>query len=99
MVVSWIPLTYSEARGFISHYTVAYTPLTSNERKRQGSGTMMTVSVPGMDASATRIEGLDPNTDYTVQISATNGAGTSKFSSPRTTMEIEGKKSLSDFAI
>ena len=41
----------------------------------------MTVTVPGMDASATRIEGLDPNTDYTVQVSATNGAGTSELSS------------------
>ena len=69
MVVSWIPLTYSEARGFISHYTVAYT---SN-----GASDTMTLTVPGMDANTTRIEGLDPNTDYTVQVSATNGAGTS----------------------
>ena len=46
MVVSWIPLTYSEARGFISHYTVAYTPLTSNGRKRQATD-IMTVTVLG----------------------------------------------------
>ena len=32
MVVSWIPLSYSEARGFISHYTVAYSPLILEER-------------------------------------------------------------------
>ena len=81
MVVSWIPLTYSEARGFISHYTVAYTPLTSNERKRQAPDTM-TVTVPGMDTNTAGIEGLDPNTDYTVQVSATNGAGTSPLSAP-----------------
>jgi len=79
MVVSWIPLTYSEARGFISHYTVAYTPQTSG-RKRQAFDTM-TQTVPGMDANTTRIEGLDANTDYIVQVSATNGAGTSELSS------------------
>jgi len=78
MVVSWIPLTYSEARGFISHYTVAYTPQTSG-RKRQAFDTM-TQTVPGMDANTTRIEGLDANTDYIVQVSATNGAGTSVLS-------------------
>ena len=81
MVVSWIPLIYSEARGFISHYTVAYTPLTSNRRKRQALVTM-TVTVPGMGANTTRIEGLDPNTDYTVLISATNGAGRNDLSHP-----------------
>ena len=66
-------------RGFISHYTVAYTPLTSNGRNRQALDNM-TVTVHGMDANTTRIEGLDPNTDYTVQVSATNGAGTSTLS-------------------
>ena len=80
MVVSWIPLSYSEARGFISHYTVAYSPLTGGS-KRQALGTM-TQTVPGMDTNTTRIEGLDANTDYIVQVSATNGAGTSTPSAP-----------------
>ena len=78
MVVSWIPLNYSEARGFISHYTVAYSSLTSG-RQRQALASM-TQTVPGMDANTTRIEGLDANTDYIVQVSATNGAGTSQLS-------------------
>ena len=78
MVVSWKSLTYSDARGFISHYTVAYTPQTSG-RKRQAFDTM-TQTVPGMDANTTMIEGLDANTDYSVQVSATNGAGTSELS-------------------
>ena len=78
LVVSWIPLSYSEARGFISHYTVAYSPLTSG-RKRQATD-MMNQTVPGMDTNTTRIKGLDANTDYIVQVSATNGAGTSKLS-------------------
>ena len=76
MVVSWTPLSYVEARGFISHYTVAYSPQTSGGRKRQVLDTMFQ-TVPGMDSSTTRIEGLDPDTVYTVQVSATTGGGTS----------------------
>ena len=76
MVVSWTPLSYVEARGFISHYTVAYSPQTSGGRKRQALDTMFQ-TVPGMDSSTTRIEGLDPDTVYTVQVSATTGGGTS----------------------
>jgi hypothetical protein len=77
MVVSWIPLSYSEARGFISHYTVAYSPLIN--RSSQAISTV-TQTLPGMDTNTTRIEGLDANTDYIVQVSATNGAGTSDLS-------------------
>ena len=73
MVVSWLPLTLSEARGFISHYTVAYsTQTTSSTRKRQAA---MTQRVEVMDANTTRITGLDPDTEYSVQVSATTGAG------------------------
>jgi hypothetical protein len=79
MTVSWNPLNYSEAKGFIDHYTVAYSPRTSG-RKRQAIAHYMTQTVPGMDASTTRIEGLVANTDYIVQVSATNGAGTSELS-------------------
>ena len=75
MVVSWTPLSYVEARGFISHYTVAYSPQTSDGRKRQDNGQIITV--PGMNSSITRIVGLDPDTVYTVQVSATTGGGTS----------------------
>ena len=78
MVVSWIPLNYSEARGFISHYTVNYTSLTSG-RKRQSSNTL-TKTVPGMNSNTTIIEDLDPDSEYDVALSGTNGAGTSGFS-------------------
>ena len=72
MVVSWLPLTLSEARGFISHYTVAYSPQTfSSTRKKQVA---MTQRVEGMDANTTTITGLDPDTNYYVQVSATTGA-------------------------
>ena len=79
MVVSWTPLSYVEARGFISHYTVAYSPLTNDGRKRQTLDTMFQ-TVPGMDSSTTRIEGLDPDTGYFVQVSGTTGAGENDFS-------------------
>ena len=79
MVVSWTPLSYVEARGFISNYTVTYSPQTSGGRKRQALDTMVQ-TVPGMDSSTTRIEGLDPDTVYSVQVSATTGGGTSELS-------------------
>ena len=40
----------------------------------------MTQTVPGMATNTTRIEGLDANTDYIVQVSATNGAGSNGLS-------------------
>ena len=79
MVVSWTPLSYVEARGFISHYTVAYSPQTSGGRKRQALDTMFQ-TVQGMESSTTRIEGLDPDTGYFVQVSVTTGAGRNEFS-------------------
>ena len=76
MVVSWTPLSYVEARGFISHYTVAYSPQTSGGRMRQATG--QTVTVPGMDSSTTTIDNLDPGTVYSVQVSATTGGGSGR---------------------
>jgi DUF971 family protein len=89
MVVSWIPLNYSEARGFISHYTVVYSPIAQNSQALD----IMMQTVPGMDTSTTRIEGLDVNTDYIVQVSATNGAGTGIFSIPYLSLtDIKSKR-------
>jgi hypothetical protein len=88
MVMSWIPLSYSEARGFVSHYTVIYSSLS---RTLQALDTMNR-DVPGMDSNTTRIEGLDANTHYIVQVSATNinGAGTSDISPPVGIVAPEG---------
>ena len=79
MVVSWTPLSYVEARGFISHYTIAYSPQTSDGRETQGLDTMFW-TVLGVDSNTTRIEGLDPDTGYSVQVSANTGAGRNEFS-------------------
>ena len=73
MMVSWQPLTLAEARGFISHYTVTYSPqMISGGRKRQAA---MTDVVSGMDANMTTIDGLDPHTVYNVHVLATTGGG------------------------
>ena len=73
MVVTWRPLTLAEARGFVSHYTVTYSPqIISGGRKRQAA---MTEVVAGMGSSAVTIDGLDPGTVYNVHVSATTGGG------------------------
>ena len=73
MMVSWRPLTLTEARGFVSHYTVTYSPqIISGGRKRQAA---MTEVVSGMDTSAVTVDGLDPDTIYNVHVSATTGGG------------------------
>ena len=73
MMVSWRPLTLAEARGFVSHYTVTYSPqIISGRRKRQAA---MVEVVSGMDTNAVTIGGLDPDTVYSVHMSATTGGG------------------------
>ena len=77
MVVSWIPLTLSEARGFITSYTVFYSPQVSR-RKRQEPNTLQN-TVSG-DVNRTTIHDLDPNTAYDVQMSSNTKAGASALS-------------------
>ena len=77
MVVSWTPLTLSKARGFITSYTVFYSPQV-NRRKRQEPNTMQKM-VSG-NVNRTIIDGLDPNTAYDVQMSANTKAGASSLS-------------------
>ena len=78
MIVSWRPLTLTEARGFVSHYTVTYSPqVISGGRKRQ---TAMTEVVTGMDANMTSIDGLDPDIVYNVHVTATTGGGNGEIS-------------------
>ena len=74
MIVSWIPLTLSEARGFITSYTVFYSPQVSRT-KQQESLTMQ--KTDNGDVNRTIIDGLDPNTAYEVQMSANTKTGTS----------------------
>ena len=77
MVVSWIPLTLSEARGFITSYTVFYSPQVSRTKRQEPHTMQKTVSG---DVNRTTIDGLDPNTVYDVQMSANTKAGVSSLS-------------------
>ena len=77
MVVSWTPLTISESRGFITNYTVFYSPQVSTT-KQQELNTMQK-AVSG-DVNRTTIDNLDPNTAYDVQLSANTKAGSSSLS-------------------
>ena len=77
MVVTWIPLTLPEARGFITSYTVFYSPQVSRG-KRQEHHTMQK-AVSG-NVNQTTINGLDHYTAYDVQMSANTTAGASALS-------------------
>ena len=72
MVVSWRRLTLAEAMGFITHYTVRYST--------ENGIIIMTMIVKGMDANTTTIKDLDPNSDYNVQVLASNAAGDGELS-------------------
>ena len=77
MRVSWTSLTLTEARGFITHYTVAYFPLSSGSKREELNILYQTVS---KDSSETTIEGLDGYSAYVVQVSASTAAGDGGYS-------------------
>ena len=73
MAVSWRPLTLSEARGFVTFYSIAYAP-TSNSRRQQAPQDMMRVNASA-DSSNVTIMGLDRDLGYSVTVSASTIAG------------------------
>ena len=77
MRVSWTSLTLTEARGFITHYTVAYFPLSSGSNQEEFSILYQTLS---KDSSEATIEGLDGYSAYVVQVSASTAAGDGDYS-------------------
>ncbi len=62
--MSWRPLTRSEARGFITNYTITYWRVGSN------AANASTITVSGEDASSATIVDLNPNSDYYFTVSA-----------------------------
>lgn len=73
--VSWDLLTPEEAWGFVTSYTVSYTKEDARKRQR------MDKTVPGTQNSLV-IEDVDPNSDYSVLVSASTTAGMGKESDP-----------------
>ncbi len=88
IIVSWKPLTLSEARGFITFYIVEYYP-SLNNKKRQAPSDIMTVNASA-DSSSTTIDGLDEDFSYVVQISANTSAGKGIASSPHVAENFRG---------
>ncbi len=80
IIVSWKPLTLSEARGFITFYIIEYYPFII-ENKRQ-SLDIMRMNVSAL-LSSTTIGGLEENLDYMIQVSASTSAGSGVTSSPQ----------------
>lgn len=64
MVVSWTPLTLSEARGFVMLYTMAYTPLLRQD-----------IRFVNTSATSVTVTGLDKSLAYSIQVSAATSAG------------------------
>ena len=79
MIVTWMPLSLEQARGFITGYTVSYEPApnTGGRRKRHHGPNDETVS----GTSAT-IGGLTPNVAYSVTVRANTAAGAGVTSDP-----------------
>ena len=79
ILVSWTSLTLSEARGFITNYTVTYSS-SSDGSKRQTQNTLYQIMSAALNE--TTIEGLDESTAYLVQVSASTAVGAGVLSEP-----------------
>ncbi len=88
IIVSWKPLTLSEARGFITFYIIEYYP-SLNNKKRQAPSNIMRVNASADSSSAT-IAGIDEDSIYTVQVSAGTSAGSGVVSSPHVLNQFKG---------
>ena len=84
MDVSWRPLTLSEARGFVTFYSIAYTPAPNSRRRQAPPQDIMHVNASA-DSSSVTIEGLNGNLAYSVMVSANTRAGMGPQSEPVTT--------------
>ena len=79
ILVSWTSLTLSEARGFITNYTVAYSLLSGGSKRQTLNIVYQIVSAA---LNETTIEGLDESTAYLVQVSASTSVGAGVLSEP-----------------
>ena len=78
--VSWSALTLSEARGFITNYTVTVQPaqLTSSNRKREETNKLLRVTTLSSNETSTVItSSLDSTLDYVISVSASTKVGES----------------------
>ncbi len=67
VIVTWIPLTLVEAKGFI-RYVITLTVPSSNVKRQ----TPLTMTVSGNNAT---FQSLDPTTEYEVSVGTVNSNG------------------------
>ncbi len=89
IIVSWKPLTLSEARGFITFYIIDYSS-SLNKKKRQAPSDIMRVSAIA-DSSNAIIDGLDEDLIYSVRVSANTSAGGGEISSYQVVHPLRGR--------
>ncbi len=89
IIVSWKPLTLSEARGFITFHTIEYYPSLNN----QAPSDITRVNVRADSSSAT-IDGLNEDLNYFVQVSASTSAGGGVVSSPHVAQLSKGSNGV-----
>ena len=79
ILVSWTSLILSEACGFITNYTVAYSLLSGGSKQQILNIVYQIVSAA---LNETTIKGLDESTAYLVQVSASTVVGAGVLSEP-----------------
>ena len=72
ITVQWGAVNCIHHNGDITGYSVRYGV--------QGSGSTQNMSVSGGDTSQTTIPGLNPSTNYSIQVAAVNSAGIGEYS-------------------
>ena len=83
ITVQWGAVDCIHHNGDITGYSVRYGV--------QGSGSTQTRDVSGGDTRQTTISGLNPSTNYSIQVAAVNSAGIGVYSGP--IIAITGKSS------
>ena len=74
-LVSWTPLSLTEARGFITYYNLTYWTVGSDILDSEST-------IVSGDENSTIISGLDPDSQYNFVVSAGTVVGESNFSEP-----------------
>ena len=72
ITVQWGAVDCIHHNGDVTGYSVRYGV--------QGSGSTQTRDVPGGDTRQTTISGLNPSTNYSIQVAAVNSAGIGEYS-------------------
>ena len=89
MIVSWSALTPVEARGYLSNYTIFYWAASDSH--------LVMSTITAHNVTSVVIGGLVVGETYTVQVSATTGAGTGESSAKITlSSPTPGQHSLYD---